>query len=177
MKNKERRKSVAIFSPVRLIVATALAFTAGGLNASSAKLVVDAPLKSNPDYSADDISKLKKEDTVNILKRQRGWYEVSTDSKKVGWLTLLQVRYDKAPNASSPSDLARFIGLRQGHSNITATTGVRGIGEKDIKNAKADFNALVIMEQYKSTPQEAKAFANSASLKAQSINYLKKAKE
>lgn len=161
----------------RLLVAGILSLVAGVLNASSAKLVVDAPLKSNPDFSATNILNLKKNESVSILKRERGWYEVSTSNKQTGWLTLLQVRYDKAPNASSPSDLARFIGLRKGHSNVTATTGVRGIGEKDIKNAKADFNALVIMEQYKSSPQEAKAFAKSAALKPQSIKYLEKEKE
>ena len=54
---------------------------------------------------------------------------------------------------------------------------MRGIGEKDIKNAKADFNALVIMQKFKSSPQEAKAFARSAALKQHSIKYLPKEKE
>ena len=97
----------------RLLVAGIFILVAGVLNASSAKLVVDAPLKSNPDFSAKNILNLKKNDAVSILKRQRGWYEVSTSNKQTGWLTLLQVRYDKAPNASSASDLARFIGLRK----------------------------------------------------------------
>ncbi len=144
------------------------------LNASTATLVNDAQLKAKPSSSSSSVKTLKKNASVSILKRQRGWYQVSTDDKTNGWLTLLQVRYERAPNASTPSDLSRFIGLRRGHSNVTATTGVRGIGEKDIKNSRADFNALVITKKFKSTPQNAKKFAQKAGLKSQSIAYPKR---
>ena len=172
--SERRKRQIDFRSFLKTICACVTLTLSMNLSASTAKLVNDAQLKSNPTTTSASVKTLKKNSSVEILKRQKGWYQVSTDNNTKGWLTLLQVRYERVPNASTPSDLSRFIGLRRGHSNVTATTGVRGISDSDINSSHADFNAIAITAKFKSTPQSAKKFAQQAGLKSQSIPYPKR---
>ncbi|MCW8879536.1 MAG: SH3 domain-containing protein [Kangiellaceae bacterium] len=144
------------------------------LMATPAKVVRDSSLKEKPSFKATDVGQLAKNQDVEILQRQRGWYKISTQPTEQGWVTLLQVRFEASLSKSGSSDLSKFVSLRQGHSGVTATTGVRGIGEKDIKNAKANFVALERAKQFKVTPQDAQFFAKQAALRSQTITYKKK---
>lgn len=160
----------------RLVVATIALGTcfAGLLIAAPAKVVKDSSLKEKPSFKSPEIAKLTTNQNVEILQRQRGWYQISAQPSQQGWVTLLQVRFEASLKKSGSSDLSKFISLRKGHSNVTATTGVRGIGENDIKNAKANFVALEQAKQFKVAPKDARFFAKQAALSSQSIAYKKK---
>ena len=146
----------------------------GILFAAPAKVVQDSSLKAKPNFKAKEIGKLTINQPVEILQRQRGWYEISTKPSQQGWVTLLQVRFETSLKRSGSSELSKFISLRKGHSDVTATTGVRGIGENDIKNAKANFVALEQAKQYQAAPKDAQFFAKQAALSSQQIAYKKK---
>lgn len=144
---------------------------AGQLFAAKAKIVSEAGLKAQPKFSATTLENLQPGLSVEILKREGGWYHIQTEKQKAGWVTLLQLRFEPIAKAKSPSALSKFVGLRKGHSNVTATTGVRGINEQDIMKSKGDFIALEAAKVLYVTEKEAKLFAQKAKLTSQSIDY------
>ena len=156
---------------IRLKISFIFVLFAGNATAAPAILVVDAQLKSQPSFKSKDKQSLATGVAVEIIMRERGWYQVETQDKQTGWLTLLQVRLDAIEQAATQSGNSRMVSLRSGHSQITATTGVRGIGEADIANAKADFAALEAAKAFKVSEKNVKTFAATAPLKSTKIEY------
>ncbi len=141
------------------------------LKATPAILIDSTQLKAKDDFKSSNLLSLAKGEVVEIKDRKRGWYQVETQSRMIGWLTLLQVRFETEINTKGSSELSKLVSLRKGHSNITATTGVRGIGENEIKNAKADFVALHNAKQFKVNSADSIKFAKEIPLTPQKINY------
>jgi|GEM_PF-1434047 len=174
--NRIGKTSYFAFNLRRLIIA-GLAFSCSMVSATSAVLVTDAKLKIAPSFKSAELATMSKGEMVEIQKRQRGWYQVKRNDSKMGWITLLQVRFQSEKQTNSASTVSRLVSLRKGHSSVTATTGVRGIGEADIKNAKANFAALELAKQFKSSKDSAKKFAQKVPLKTQKIKYMEKSNE
>lgn len=141
------------------------------VKATSATLIDDTPLKSADNFKSKVLTNMLKGEPVEIKERKRGWYQVETANQLTGWITLLQVRFETEVNTKGSSELSKLVSLRKGHSNITATTGVRGIGENEIKNSRPDFVALDNARQFKVSESDAKKFAKEIPLKAQDIGY------
>ncbi len=144
---------------------------------ATAKLIKTTELKEGPDFSSDVVTTLKKNALVSLLIRKGGWYQVKTSKGEKAWLTMLSVRFTPMKKNRQKSSANTFVSLRQGHSNVTATTGVRGIGESDIKKAKPDFEGLKRGEKFAVSYKTAQVFAEEVSLKAQTINYPEKSHE
>ncbi|WP_196140881.1 SH3 domain-containing protein [Aliikangiella sp. G2MR2-5] len=154
-----------------LVAFSVLFFTSLMLQAAPAILVLDTKVKSSPDFNANDVTTLKKDSVVEIIKRERGWYQINASEKVNGWVTLLQVRFAPVEQAASGSTLSKLVNLRKGHSSVTATTGVRGIGEQDLKHSKGNFDALEAASNYYISPAKATNFAKKAKLASTAIAY------
>ena len=144
---------------------------------STAIMVKAASLQEVPKLGAKAIAELVAEQKVGILKRQGGWYQIAVDEALNGWVKLLSVRFEKS--AYRPGNMgvsALWSVVKSGHSDVTATTGVRGLGEEDIKQASANINALKTMQSYQANLQEAQKFAQSGKLKARKLAYLESVK-
>lgn len=165
------------FFRIREAALTCVVFVSFFAAATPATLVIDSKLKANPHFQAETLLNLSRGDVVVINKRQRGWYQVKTQTNQTGWLTLLQVKYKKEQKAHGKSELSKLVSLRRGADAVTATTGVRGIGETDVKNSKPNFVALEQAIQYQSTQADARAYANQAALKSLNIKYREKRDE
>ena len=61
---------------------------------------------------------------------------------------------------------------RSGSSGVTVATGVRGLGQEELKNAQPNPEAVKKMETFVGAKNEVAAFASAASLKSQSLEYL-----
>jgi hypothetical protein len=61
---------------------------------------------------------------------------------------------------------------RSGSSGFTVATGVRGLSEEDLKNAKPDIRELEMMHNYAVNKAMAERFARDARLKSQQLDYL-----
>ena len=163
-----------VFIKSKMAIFCLLCFFSTGITAEqiTAILVKDVQLRASPSLKAEMVGLLLKDSQVTILKRNGGWYQVKTPANSTAWLSMLRVRFKpRTQQASQKRSNKGFVSLRQGHSNITATTGVRGIGESDIKNAKPDLFSLYHAEGYRVTFAEAKVFAKQGALVAQSIDY------
>ena len=156
------------------------------LQASQDGIVVrTAAVHAQASYGSTRIGQVTAGTTVSIFSRQGGWKEIfSEDNSIVGWVRSYQVRESTtaAPvTAESESDSRGFLaGLasfsrkassffkssKDNTSSGTATIGVRGLSEQEIKNAQADFAEFEKMKRFASSTKRAGQFAKQGGLSA-----------
>lgn len=110
---------------------------------------------------------------VTILERRGAWASVESNGTK-GWVRLLNLRLEAGavrPGTGRPGGLAS---LRTGSSGRTATTGIKGMDEEDIRNATPDYQELELLGTLAVTADDARATAQKAALKENTVAYLDK---
>ena len=125
------------------------------------------------------------------------WYTQrrAQELELTGWVRVYQVRagdYASAAPTVEQEDsrgflagLASFSRKASGFftqdsaatSSGTATIGVRGLSETDIRSAKPDFAELEQMESYASKPERMARFTAQGGLRAHKLPYIKDADE
>jgi len=103
-----------------------------------------------------------------VVKRMGGWYEVKAGGKQ-GWVRMWLLRFSTqvSGGAAARENVAVLKSGRAGSTYTTATTGVRGLSEEELKNAQPDPAAVQALEQLAVAPADAQAFAKKASLRAE----------
>lgn len=128
---------------------------------------------------------------VSVFERQGGWKQIFSDEKAIlGWVRGYQVREasqlpvadvktepDSRGFLSGLATLSRkasgfFKNSGGSTSSSTATIGVRGLSESEIKSAKPDFEQLAKMKTFASSSKRMVEFRRQGRLQAQSIAYL-----
>jgi uncharacterized protein YgiM (DUF1202 family) len=131
-------------------------------------------IKSEPFKDAKTLGRIAKGQRVEILARHSGWLEIKADGKR-GWVRLLSVRRGQAEGADAGKELGGVAGLatgRAGTGQVVSSTGVRGLSEADLKNAKFDEAQLQRAEAQAVPAADAKAFAAQGKLAAQQVAFL-----
>ncbi|HEY6281163.1 MAG TPA: hypothetical protein VIW72_05130 [Burkholderiales bacterium] len=130
-------------------------------------------LKDAPFSDAKTLATLPEKTKVEIISRQGAWLQVKEQQQ--GWVRLLSLRTGEGRTIGGDSGLESLINLglgRSGNTGVTVATGVRGLSEADLKNARPNPQELEKLHQLTIPPAEAQKFAASAKLTAQQINYL-----
>lgn len=141
------------------------------------RTIVAADLKQQPFIDAATVVNLPASTELDVLKRQGAWMQVKSGAGE-GWLKMTAVKLGAgaAVQGKSDSGLGTLVNLattgRSGSSGVTVATGVRGLGQEELKNAQPDHEAVKKMESLTGTKNETTAFASSARLQSQSIGYL-----
>lgn len=135
-----------------------------------------ADLRAAPYNDAHLIITLVKDTQLHILSRRGAWLKVNVDAYGEGWVKLHLVRIgdDAARERSSFSGIAslwRSWTGRGGSSGLVATTGIRGLEDQDLRNAKPDPQAVVALDAYKVSEQQARTHAKRAGLIVQEVDY------
>ncbi|RMG50474.1 MAG: hypothetical protein D6717_13815 [Gammaproteobacteria bacterium] len=134
----------------------------------------DTPLYDRPAYGARKLALLRQGVRLDIRQRRGGWYHVHLpDSGHDGWVRMLSVRLgtaDRKQGASGISALASF--MRSGSQGTVVATGVRGLSEEDIRDAKPAPAEVRKMERHRASRDEALAFAREAGIEARPMDYL-----
>jgi len=129
-------------------------------------------IKSEPYRDAKTVGSLAAGDKVTIIKREGGWMMISDPEK--GWVRMLSIR--RGSTASAPGTKASGIfdlaSGRAGTGQVVASTGIRGLNEEELKNAKFNEKELKLAESFIVKKNEAEQFAAKALLKARSVAYL-----
>ena len=128
-------------------------------------------LVAEPFADAKQVGTLAKGDTVTILKKSGGWYQVKAQGAQ-GWVRMLSVRRGEAGKSSAAKDVAALSTGRTGTGQIVSTTGVRGLSEEELKAAKYDEKALAKAESFAVSKADAAQFAQKGKLTARAFNYL-----
>jgi len=164
---------------------------AAPLQANQEGIVVrTAAVHAQPSAGAKRVGKLTAGAAVAITTRRGGWEKITASQPALsGWVRSYQVRENSAVStvaAESGSDARGFLsGLasfsrkassffksdRGATSAGTATIGVRGLSEDEIKSAQADFVEFEKMKQFVSDGQRADGFARKGGLSAVNIPY------
>ena len=158
----------------RLGMAVLLAFACGAVLAQEAATALKADeLRAEPFADARAVGALKKGEPVTVLRRQGGWAEVKTPLAS-GWVRLLSVRRG-AGGASAGADVAALAGIasgRAGTGQVVSSTGVRGLGEEDMKAARFDPQELQRAEAGAVGADPARRFALEAGLASRPLGWL-----
>lgn len=128
-------------------------------------------IKAEPFRDAKSVGALAVGDQVQIVKRNGAWLQIA--SPKKGWVKMLSIK--KGGTAASGATLTGVAALasgRAGTGKIVSTTGIRGLNEEDLKNAKFNEKEVKAVEAYKVSKNEADKFAAQGKLKARQIAYL-----
>lgn len=143
----------------------------------SAVTVEATALREAGSPSAAVLQQLPAQARLVILKRQGGWFQAQTSSGQQGWVALLAVRFDKSAAAKGGNIGALLEGSTEVAPATGVATGVRGVSDDRLEaNTGSGSNSLQDLERYAVTPGNARAFAQSAGLRSQSIAYPSSAK-
>jgi len=131
------------------------------------KIVNDTSLHEKPEYHSDVLSNLVANESLIVSQRQRAWYLVTTENKLSGWIKMLNVRFvalAKRQGELGVKSLLDSVVSKQ--VRPTASTGIRGFDEENLKKAKANLQQLKLLKTLKVTPEQAKIFADKGKLKS-----------
>ena len=142
----------------------------------SATTVRATEMKAKPFTDAETVANLEQGSKVEVLARKASWMQVKADDSS-GWVKMLSLRFSGGDkNKSGDSGLgALFNVASKGGSGGTVTTGVRGLSEENLKNAKANPKALETMQGFAADKKAAKQFAKSGGLREQDVDYVDEA--
>jgi hypothetical protein len=128
-------------------------------------------LRAEPYADAKTVGTFAKNEKVDILTKQGAWLKVKT-KKTTGWVRLLSVKRGSTSSSSATSGALNVATGRAGTGQVVATTGVRGLSEADLKNAKFNETEIHKMESNTLSPGQGQQFASTGGLKAIKFNYL-----
>ena len=148
-----------------LLLALALPAAATMGNGTTTK---PAELRSSPLADGTTLQTLPANAQVEVLKRVGGWYQVKTAEGTEGWLRMWLLRFSSPPSGAGAfkQNVAVLGSGRAGSTYTTATTGVRGLSEEDLQNAKPNPAAVLALDAMAVTPDDARGFAKKGALKA-----------
>jgi hypothetical protein len=151
-----------------LVVLLALALPAAAASIGSGTTTRSAELRATPAVEGKLLEALPANAKVEVLKRIGGWYEVKTVAGKQGWVRMWLLRFSAPPTGASAfqQNTAVLASGRSSATYSTATTGVRGLSEEELQNARPNPQAVAALEQLAVTPDDARSFARKATLKA-----------
>jgi hypothetical protein len=160
---------------VAILLAATLLCRVTSADAAEKGLVIRAgDLLAQPFIDAAKSRPLTANQPVTILERRGAWANVDAGGQK-GWVRLLNLRLDPGTARPARSESASAASLlRTGSSGRTVTTGVKGMDEEDIRNATPDYAALETLGTLAVGASEARATAQKANLKENSVDYLGK---
>lgn len=166
-----RRWGRSYFS--RWLVAGLFAATTAMALAEPVTLERDSVLRAEPRTDAAAVGNLAKGASGDAVARQGAWVQVKSGAL-VGWLYSFNVRFGAvagaADSAGGGSVLGRLFGPRQ-RVNVTATIGIRGLDEEDLKQARFDGGQIQVLDGFAATADQSAAHATDAGLAASRIDY------
>jgi hypothetical protein len=128
-------------------------------------------LRKEPYADAKAVGTLKRNDKIEILAKKGAWLQIKA-GKSTGWVRLLSV---KRGTQGSSNEAAGILGLatgRSGTGQVVSTTGVRGLNEEELKDAKFNEEEMKQLEASTISAEDGKTFASSGGLKARKLDYL-----
>ena len=140
--------------------------------AETAYTVRTTEVKAKPYSDAATLITLPQQSKVEVLARKASWMQIRAEGKN-GWVKMLSLKLGDMQAKPGDSGLHSLFNVAaKGSSGGTVTTGVRGLSEEDLKNARPNPQALQTMQGYAENKTNAQKFARSGNLKAQNVEYL-----
>lgn len=159
----------------KLLLAVMLSAAATTALAESGTVTRATQLVAAPYSDAASRGVLRAQQQVEIIERQGGWYQVTADDGRTGWLRLSSIRLGEAEQAESGggfwASVFSFTGRSQART-ASATTGIRGLSEEEIHDAIPDARAVERLTDFYPDEREARSFAAAINLRANKVESL-----
>lgn len=175
---------------IHRIITGLLLFHASIVLAEKATVITDTAMYQRPSIQSTIVQQLQAGTPVRVDARSGGWKKISIDNSHQGWVRSYRVRSGTlkvSPQEqksggffSSLASLSRkasglFSSNKKDYSfQRTATIGVRGLSEEQIKNAQPDIHELNKMETFRSNKSVAMKYARQGKLAAAKIKHMPK---
>ncbi len=133
----------------------------------------DSVARAEPRTDSAVVANIAGGSAGEALARQGAWVQVKT-ATATGWLYSFNVRFGAtagSAGAGAGSVLGRVFAPRQ-KVNVTATIGIRGLDEEDLKQARFDGGQLQALDGFAASREQAEAHAGDAGLNATRVDYL-----
>ncbi len=157
-----------------------LLLAASSLFAEPGYMVRTSDLMDEPYRDANVLIVLEEGTPVEILKRKGGWLEIKAEDK-TGWARMSSIRKGEAvENPDSETETKGVLDLasgRAGTGNVVSATGVRGLSEEDLKEAKFNLAEIRKMESFTVNEKKASRFARKGKLNVRQLEFLPDAVE
>lgn len=132
-------------------------------------------LRAEPRLDAAALATLAEGTSVKSLERQSGWTRIEAN-QKTGWVRVFHLRFQSIVAQSEESggtSLLSFLrGSQRAPTKQTATVGIRGLSEEDLKNASPNPEALKKLQSFKADRQSGESLAREAKLAAVRVDYV-----
>lgn len=177
---------------VRAMSAIFLLLLAVPLIAEEAIVVRLSTVYDKASSTSDQVARVEAGTEVAVLERMGGWKQIYSEQKSIiGWVRSYQVRTvysgftpevkTEAESRGFLSGLASFsrkassffTSSGSSGSSRTATIGIRGLSEAEIKGAKPNLEELAKMQQFASSSNRMPGFIKAGQLVAQNIAHFK----
>ena len=152
------------------------------LGAASAATAIDGTLARNESLRAEarddatSIRSLDKGARVQVLFREGAWYRVDHAGQQ-GWIRLYWVRTGGAKVQAAAAAPARSIGsslaairARRNQGQVTASLGVRGLSEDELKGAQFDAEQVAKLDTLAVDAADAAKFAAAGPVQGRSVD-------
>lgn len=131
----------------------------------------DSPLYSEPRLESSQVTQLKQGAAGEVVGKQGAWLNLKTPAGS-GWLFSFNVRFQgQKDGGDSGAGIGRMFGPRR-NVNVTASIGVRGLEEQDLKQASFDAAQMKQLDDYAVTRQAAEDGARATGLAPEKVDYL-----
>ena len=132
----------------------------------------DSPLYAEPRLEAAQVMQLKQGATGEVVGKEGAWLNLKTAGGS-GWLFSFNVRFQgqKSGGDGGGSALGRVFGPRQ-NVNVTASIGIRGLDEQDLKQASFNDAQIKLLDSYTASKQAAEDGARATGLAPVTVDYL-----
>ena len=132
-------------------------------------------LRAEPQIDAPVLAALPEGKNVKAIQRQSGWAKIEAD-QKTGWVRVFHLRFQatvsQTSEGSGSSLLSFFKSKPRGPSTQTATIGVRGLSEEELKSATPNPEALKKLQTFMADRSGSESFAREANLAAVRVDYV-----
>lgn len=153
-----------------LLLAALLTLSSAALAAETGTALKNDTLRKEPYADAKASGTIKRNDKVQILSKKGAWLQIKAGAS-TGWVRLLSVKR----GTSTSNEAAGVLGLasgRAGTGKVVSTTGVRGLSEEELKDAKFNEEEVKLLEASTVSEADGKKFATAGGLQARKLDYL-----
>ncbi len=138
-------------------------------------IIRSSDLMDEPYRDAVSLVELEVGSPVEIIKRKGGWLKVES-AGKTGWVRMSKIRKGKVATKPTAGGEAKGVlnlaSGRSGTGNVVSATGVRGLNEEELKEAKFSASEVEKLESFSVSEQKATRFAQAGKLVARELEFI-----
>lgn len=159
-----------------LALAVAGVITAGAAFADSGTVLKSTQLRSEPLASANVLAELAPKEAIEITALKGAWAGVKTTAGLEGWVRILNIRTGTSDGKARGGGNALAAVFGTGSTGSAGSTAVKGLDAKILMGASPNEAEAAKLDEFATSPEDARSFARQAPLSSQTVAYIERGK-